>query len=266
MTATVVLQGTQVTVVDYQCTVGPADPAPEVEMFRSYSLSYVRQGTFGCRAQGRAFELITGSLLVGRPGFEYVATHDHAYGDRCLSFQFSDELVDSLGRCDAWQAIAVPPIAKLLVVGELAMRGDSALGNDELGMVLADRFLTLASCRTRRAVQPSARDRRRAVQAAAWLDDHATEPVGLDDAAREVGLSAFHFLRVFAKVLGLTPHQHLVTTRLRHAARLLVDTSQSITDIAFAVGFGDLSNFVRTFHAAAGVSPRAYRRARGLAS
>ena len=58
-------------------------------------------------------------------------------------------------------------------------------------------------------------------------------------------------------MLGVTPHQYLVRSRLRHAARLLADDERPITDVAFDVGFGDLSNFVRTFHRAAGVSPRA---------
>jgi AraC-like DNA-binding protein len=79
--------------------------------------------------------------------------------------------------------------------------------------------------------------------------------------AREAGLSAFHFLRLFASVLGVTPHQYLVRSRLRHAARLLADHDRAITDVALDVGFGDLSNFVRTFHRAAGVSPRAFRQA-----
>jgi AraC-like DNA-binding protein len=78
--------------------------------------------------------------------------------------------------------------------------------------------------------------------------------------ARQVGLSRFHFLRLFAKVLGVTPHQHLVRSRLRRAARLLAREACTISDAAFEAGFGDLSNFVRTFRRAAGVSPRDYRR------
>lgn len=94
-----------------------------------------------------------------------------------------------------------------------------------------------------------------------WIDAHAHEPIDLESAAREVGLSSFHFLRLFANVLGVTPHQYLVRSRLRRAARLLADDTRAITDIAFDVGFGDVSNFVRTFHRAAGVSPRTFRRA-----
>ena len=60
---------------------------------------------------------------------------------------------------------------------------------------------------------------------------------------------------------GVTPHQYLVRSRLRRAARLLSERERSVTDIAIDVGFGDLSNFVRTFHRAAGVSPTEFRRA-----
>ena len=59
----------------------------------------------------------------------------------------------------------------------------------------------------------------------------------------------------------MTPHQYLIRSRLRRAARLLADATRPIGEIAFDVGFGDLSNFVRTFHRAAGVSPRRFRQA-----
>jgi AraC-like DNA-binding protein len=62
-------------------------------------------------------------------------------------------------------------------------------------------------------------------------------------------------------VVGVTPHQYLVRCRLRHAARLLAEDARSVTDIAYQVGFTDLSNFVRSFHRAAGVSPGGFRKA-----
>ena len=74
-------------------------------------------------------------------------------------------------------------------------------------------------------------------------------------------MSPFHFLRLFARVIGVTPHQYLVRSRLRRAARLLSDDAPSITNVALDVGFADLSNFVRTFRRAAGVSPRDFRKA-----
>jgi AraC-like DNA-binding protein len=149
-------------------------------------------------------------------------------------------------------------------VAELAQRivdRESDVGADEVGMLLASRFVGIASGREEERRRPTPQDCRRAVRAAQWMDEHSAEPVGLDEAAREAGLSPFHFLRVFSGVLGLTPHQHLVRARLRRAARRLAEDDAPITDIAYDVGYGDLSNFVRTFRRAAGVSPRAFRRA-----
>jgi AraC-like DNA-binding protein len=93
------------------------------------------------------------------------------------------------------------------------------------------------------------------VNAAPWMDVHSHESIHSERAAREVSLSPFHFLQLFARVIGVTPYQYVIRARLCHAARLLEGNSQPITGIAPDVGFGDLSNFVRTFHRAAGVSP-----------
>ena len=62
-------------------------------------------------------------------------------------------------------------------------------------------------------------------------------------------------------MLGVTPHQYLLRVRLRHAARLLAEETRPVTEVALDVGFADLSNFVRSFRRAAGVSPSRFRAA-----
>jgi AraC-like DNA-binding protein len=265
MVSTTILRSGSVSVIDYRCSAGPAD-APFVERHEDYSISYVRKGTFGCTTRGESHELVAGSLMIGHPGDEYMCTHHHhVCGDECLSFQLSPALVDSIGdRTEVWRTACVPPLSELMVLGELAQAaadGTSDLGLDEAGMLIAARFVELASDRARTGSNASALDRRRAVDAALWIDAHAEEAIDLDSAASEVGLSPFHFLRLFTRVVGVTPHQYLVRSRLRRAARLLADDRRSITDVALDVGFADLSNFVRTFHRAAGVSPRRFRQA-----
>jgi AraC-like DNA-binding protein len=264
MAATTVLQRGTVSVIDYRCTAAPGD-APFMEVHEGFDLAYVRKGSFGYRARGAAFELVTGSVLAGHPGDTFSCTHDHACGDECLFFQLSPEVVDTLGgRTALWRTGGIPPLPELMVFGELAQAvaaGRSDVALDEVGMVFAGRFVEVVSGRARTPPAAGARDRRRAVEAAHWIDAHSHEPLDLERSAREVGLSAFHFLRLFKRVLGVTPHQYLVRSRLRRAARLLAGDASSITDIAYDVGFGDLSNFVRTFHRAAGVSPRRFRQA-----
>jgi AraC-like DNA-binding protein len=264
MTATTLLQRDSISVSDFRCSAGP-DDTPFVERHRCHSISYVRKGSFGCRSLGRSFELVAGSILVGHPGDEYVCTHDHVCGDECLSFFLGPELVQTIGdRAEIWQIGCVPPLPELMVLGELAQaaaEGRSDVGLDEVGQVLASRFVEVVSGRAGEPVTAKARDRRRAVEAALWIDAHSHRKIDLEHAAGQADISPFHFLRLFSSVLGVTPHQYLVRSRLRHAARLLADDDISVTDVAYDVGFGDLSNFVRTFHRAAGVSPLRFRQA-----
>jgi AraC-like DNA-binding protein len=265
MAAATKLHDGYVSVWDYRCDAGPTDK-PYAELHQDYSLSYVRGGSFGCRCRGRLHELVAGSVLIGRPGDEYVCLHEHHLcGDECLSFHYPSALVETIGGGqDVWRTVGAPPLPELMVLGELAqaiVRGQSDVGLDEIGLLFAARFVAVVSGRLPQPLEARARDRRRAVEAALWIDARADRQVDLESAANEAGLSPFHFLRVFANVLGVTPHQYLVRARLRRAARLLADDSRSITNVAFDVGFGDLSNFVRTFHRAAGVSPRRFREA-----
>jgi AraC-like DNA-binding protein len=262
MPARNVLRTPSLSVDEFRCDAHPHDE-PFVELYHTHSISYVRRGSFGCTTRGESYELVAGSVLIGAPGDEYLCTHDHAVGDECVSVHLSPELAESLGGAP-WQSGGVAPLPQLMVLGELAqsaLEGRSDVGLDEVGLWLAARFVEVVTGKERRAPDAPVRDRRRAVDAALWLDAHSHEEVNLARVAGEAGLSEFHFLRLFSKVLGVTPHQYLLRARLRRAAGLLADEDRSITDVAYDVGFGDLSNFVRTFHKAAGVSPRRFRQA-----
>jgi AraC-like DNA-binding protein len=264
MSSTTLLQRPTMTVSDFRCTAEPGEK-PYAELHGCHSISFVRKGSFGYHCCGRAHELVAGSLLIGSPGTEFVCTHDHVCGDECLSFFFAPELVETIGeRAEAWQVGATPPLAELMVLGELAQAaadGRTDIGLDEAGHLIASRLIEVVSGKPKKQASVTARDRRRAVETALWIDAHSQAEIELEDIARQAGVSPFHFLRLFSAVLGVTPHQYLVRSRLRRAARHLADDDKAVTDIAYDVGFNDLSNFVRTFHRAAGVSPTKFRQA-----
>lgn len=264
MNAVRLIERKSISVSDFRCTAGPGDK-PFAEEHRCHSISYVRKGSFGLHCRGRFNELVAGSMLIGHPGDEYTCTHEHVCGDECLSFFLGDELVESVGGSKAiWQIGAAPPLPELVVLGGLAQAaadGNSDIGLDEIGQLLANRFVEVVSGKPRKAGPDAARDRRRAVETALWIDAHSHRAITLEDAAGQAGISPFHFLRLFSEVLGVTPHQYLVRSRLRHAARRLADDDSPVTDIAYDVGFADLSNFVRTFRRAAGTSPLKFRQA-----
>ena len=253
MQATTLYESESFSVYRFLCYAGPGD-RPFVEVHRRHSLSFVRRGSFGCRTLGRTHELVAGAVMVGSPDREYMATHEHhGCGDECLSVKLSPELAESLGDA-VWRLACIPPLPELMVLGSRI---------DEAALAFAARCAAIASPRNI-VRKVSARDRRRAVEAALWLEAHITEDVSLEDAARAARLSPFHFLRIFSAVIGATPHQYLLRLRLARAARLLSEEERPVTDVAFDCGFADLSNFVRTFRRAAGVSPREFRKRKFL--
>src|SRR5262245_28231916 len=221
MSMTRISASKSLSILDYRCEVG-LGAKPFVERHDRASISFVRKGSFGYGTRGRHFELVAGSVLVGRSGDDYVCSHDHVCGDECWSFQLAPELVETIGDHDAiWSIGALPPVPELMVLAELteaaAARQDQ-LALDEAGLLMTSRFVEIAggavsarSAATDKtpAIDP-ARDRRRAVEAALWLEEHAAEEIDLERIAGQTGLSAFHFLRLFARVLGVTPHQYLV--------------------------------------------------------
>jgi len=254
-----------VSVVAYRCDAGPRSPA-YWEHHRGWSVSYVQRGSFSCRCHGRVHELVPGSVLVLKPGDDYQCTHEHRDGgDDCLAVHLSPQQVHELApRRGAWASGATPPLAELMVRGErmrAVAAGDSDVGLDEAALSFVARFAALAGDDEARPREPTAADRRRAVQSALWIDAHADRDLNLQRLAAQCGLSPYHYLRLFAQSLGVTPHQYLVRSRLRSAARRLAEGEQPITEIALDAGFADLSNFVRSFRRAAGVSPRRFRRA-----
>ena len=265
LTITPLVRG-PVSVAAYSCTAA-ASARPYAEQHSSWSVSYVQAGSFGCQCRGERFELMPGAVLLGRPGDEFNCTHDHhGGGDECLAFFIEPDVADEIGgaRRPPWQSRGLPPLAELVALGELArFAAQRAAGPrvDEVGLALAAKVVEVVAGQQRARSTARPADRRRVIESAQWIELHADQDVDLHTLATQTGLSVFHYLRMFAAVLGVTPHQYLLRCRLRKAAQLLTDEDRAITDIALDVGFADLSNFVRSFRRAAGVSPRVYRQA-----
>src|SRR5215467_6409379 len=167
---------------EYRCTARLREK-PFLELHNGHSVAFVRKGSFGYRARGEAYELVAGSTLVGHPGDEYACTHDHVCGDECLSFHFTPELASSLSsRTGTWRSRGVPPLPQLMVLGELAqaaLDGHSDVGVDEAGLSFVARFVEITTGERQRSTEPSARDRRRAVETALWLEESAHKPIDL---------------------------------------------------------------------------------------
>lgn len=92
-----------------------------------------------------------------------------------------------------------------------------------------------------------------------FLESNFTEEIPNTILAREAGLSPRSLLRHFKSATGVSPRQYLLRIRIARACRRLRETPDSITDIAFDLGFNDSNYFSRQFRSRTGMSPRQYR-------
>lgn len=100
----------------------------------------------------------------------------------------------------------------------------------------------------------------RVKQMLTFIRENCTEKLTLEAIAARAGISTRECLRCFQSMLKMTPVEYLIDCRVRRAADMLQNTSESITNIAFSCGFSSTSYFCRTFKKLTGTSPREYKR------
>lgn len=96
-------------------------------------------------------------------------------------------------------------------------------------------------------------------QAKAFIQQHLHEAISLETVAHAVGVSSFHFCKVFKRATGMTFTDYLSRARVEKAKKLLMRPSNRITEVAYEVGFQSLSHFNRSFRRVASESPTEFR-------
>jgi AraC family transcriptional regulator len=261
-------------VSDVICNAGPGVPSRE-EQHSAVSIAVVRAGSFQY-ASSAGRELMTpGSLMLGNAGQYFQCGHEHDLGDRCISFVYAPEWIGELAadagvpaRTDPFRSLRLPPLREL---SNVIARACSALAQskisranpehprfwEETAVELAVMALQLAKGTTNNG--SSAANEARVTRIIRMIETRPAEEHHLVSLAREARLSRYHFLRIFRQLTGLTPHQYVLRSRLRHAATRLLREPTPILDIALDSGFGDVSNFNHAFRAEFGLNPRAFR-------
>lgn len=85
------------------------------------------------------------------------------------------------------------------------------------------------------------------------------EEPSVTELARMVGLSEYHFIRVFRQLMGVTPGQYIIISRMNHAKYLLKTTALSVGEIAAMAGYSSESMFTAAFRRTQGMTPTQYR-------
>jgi len=202
---------------------------------------------------------------------------EHTYGAMTLSIEKALERGDAVVERSAEFLESLQPHDKLVspvlrFIRLHVLRGvdDEAWYDEQLNFLL-ERMLThrggvieridalqLIRTSTRREIY------RRISLATDYLHSNYRQPLDLDSLGKAACLSKYHFLRLFTRVHGITPHQYLLRKRAKTALRLLQTTPLDVCEIASSVGFAQRHALLRQMRRWTGLSPRQIRRAESV--
>lgn len=143
---------------------------------------------------------------------------------------------------------AAGPIASPLFVGSVAQ---------EIAVHLARNYSELVDAtKNANSALPGFKLRR----VTDWMAEHLADEFSLARLAEQVGMSEFHFCRLFKRATGVSPSQYQIRLRMDAARRLLRETDRSVIDIGNEIGYSNPSHFARLFRKETGLTPSDYRR------
>jgi AraC-like DNA-binding protein len=153
---------------------------------------------------------------------------------------------------------ALAPVVALVDRMEAELT-DRAPGFGFLATALFMQIVGYLSRSYEQAVKTDSHHLHQIAKAITHLETHAHQPVNLDKLAALTAMSKRNLIRAFRDATGVPPIAYLIQTRINRAATRLRSSDDSITDIAFQVGFSDGNYFTRQFTRQTGLSPRKYR-------
>lgn len=228
--------------------------------YNNFLLMYVAQGQCGIEAEGREFVARTGDLVIldcHKPHRYYAIDYLDLvwlHFDGHDAENFYRQIVRSSGIvCSVGEdSEIVSAIREFLIL----YRNNQRLGEAESSWKI---YRALCLLLTQSSISMTARQHDSIDQALVYIDQHLGMDINLEDVARHVNMSMFHFSRLFKKKIGQSPYHFILTSRIDRAKILLKSTSLTVKEIARMIGFNSETNFISTFSSRVGIPPQKFR-------
>jgi AraC-like DNA-binding protein len=269
-------RGVSVSLYEWQCG-GHGSPHPAEEWAAAHEVVVARRGAFLWEIAGTRILADPGTVSFFHPGESYRVRHPLPGGDAGSVFRLPPSGVIALAeehdpaaadRGPARFPTSHAPLdGRAYLLHRLAMDAVSdpaatALEVEERALAFV-REAVAQAFRRRQAVGRAGRGRLASEYAARVMEVVAAryrEPLTLAEVAGTVGASPFHLSRLVTAATGVPIYRMVLRRRLRDALELLLETRESISQIALSVGFASHSHLTDAFRREFGVPPRAVRR------
>jgi len=232
---------------------------PYEEVAGAFMASFVEEGTFDLSVGEGRWRAKPGDVMLSHPGMRFQAAFQgRGFNDVCLSLTYLSASEDGFDAARSWAKRERPLLSACNRLRFLHWGLSRAIKDDAPMLAeycATEIFRAEPQCRT-----SALSDRKfswyaeRVHAARERLDAEFAEAHTVSGLARSVGMSMFHFSRVFADLIGRPPHAYLGEARLR-AARAMLRDGRNVTETCFACGFNNLSHFSRSFARRYGIAP-----------
>ncbi|MET0407535.1 MAG: AraC family transcriptional regulator [Hyphomicrobium sp.] len=184
------------------------------------------------------------------------------YGGDRVDFSSSESNTAFDANAQALEALlANPAVVRLLEVVTGTPDGFQTVLPDAATLAVIARWLRVRSKSspegTKRPVRKLIKWRLR--RAIAYIDEHISEPISLEDLALAAGLSKMYFAAQFRAATGFRPHEYVLRQRIALARELIATTSNSMVVVAGNAGFQTQAHFATIFKRFEGVTPTEWR-------
>lgn len=233
----------------------------------TFAIGVIESGAARIRTRRGEWVARAGSILAFAPGEIHSAVPLAATGWSYRMIYPSAEVVRVAGVGPAEPATSFrAPVLDDDRLGRELLRAQSPLMDGADGPSVEGRLLgALRRLLARHAADGQGGDHARRLEAElverarTYLHAHLAEPLRLATVADVCGVNSFRLIRMFGRVLGVSPYAYLVQLRVNRAQALLRDAA-SVAEAACACGFADQSHLTRTFKRVVGVPPGQYVR------
>ena len=233
------------------------------EYSNSFCISFVRKGNFLFNVFRHSLDSYSGCALITKPGYEHTVTHTHTVPDECTIIDFDkdfyEELVEHFNSSSFFlnndlHSTLIRTNAEIEFLHynilQLAIGSGTRLEIDQLVIEMVEKVLgCISEYRPDERIDIKLkRNHLKTIELAnEFITRQFSEDISLTDIAGYCHVSPFHFSRIFKIFTSYSPHQYLLSMRLKNAELLLRNTALPVADVAFSSGFKSVQYFTAAF-------------------